>query len=521
MYYDTKPAGGHWSYSLCPLSNITQFRTSLQPCDLLNSPGERVKDRRGGREWSNDYKFGLQGEGEHINLGTFRKESVKGRESIIEVYEGGDVCEGGEIRRTDVRYECCEEGEGGGEDEGERKWIKGVEEVETCVYIVKVCDVDVCEMRERNGEGNEEETKTAEYHEVKKTHTQTGAPHTHPPQGKVSRMGAARKISNREKVRNMFTHGYDSYMKYGAPNSEVKPISCKGQLFDLSRTKYLTLIDSMDLLIIMGNYTEFARSVERVRYEGSNTIWMEETGLFAVDQNVSVFETSIRSLGGLLSSHLMALRFIPDGVIPLHHVFDSNNLVRDDWSFPDNTTSSSSPSVEKHWSYDGSLLTLAQDLADRLLPAFETSTGIPYGTVNLVKGVPKGETTIASLAGGGSMTLEFELLTRLTGEPVYGFVAMRAVKSLWRRRSSLGLLGKHIDVVSGRWVESVSGIGSNSDSFYEYLGKYAYLYDDDEAWIMFKDAMLAVSEHCKDGPYYADVDMEKGGKGGLRRRFER
>ena len=90
-----------------------------------------------------------------------------------------------------------------------------------------------------------------------------------------------------------------------------------------------------------------------------------------------------------------------------------------------------------------------------------------------------------------------------------------------RRRSSLSLLGKHIDVVNGRWVESVSGIGSNSDSFYEYLGKYAYLYDDEEAWIMFQDVMIAVSEHVKDGPYYADVDMDKGTSGGQRKRFER
>ena len=90
-------------------------------------------------------------------------------------------------------------------------------------------------------------------------------------------------------------------------------------------------------------------------------------------------------------------------------------------------------SSQNYWEYDGLLLNLAIDLANRLLPAFETSTGIPYGTVNLVKGVPKGETTVASLAGGGSMSLEFELLSRLTGSPVYGHVAMRAVKALWRR----------------------------------------------------------------------------------------
>jgi len=219
----------------------------------------------------------------------------------------------------------------------------------------------------------------------------------------------------------------------------------------------------MDMLILMGNYTEFARSVERLRDEGENTEFNGDTGLFAVDHNVSVFETSIRSLGGLLSSHLLCEKFLPPNTIPVEHVnLPGGGGVRGDWDLKLNSTS-----PREYWSYDGSLLELASDLADRLLPAFETSTGVPYGTVNLVKGVPKGETTIASLAGGGSMSLEFEVLSRLTGNPTYGHVARRAVKALWRKRSDSGLLGKHIDVVSGRWVESVSGIGSNSDSFYE------------------------------------------------------
>jgi len=38
---------------------------------------------------------------------------------------------------------------------------------------------------------------------------------------------------------------------------------------------------------------------------------------------------------------------------------------------------------------------------------------------------------------------------------------------------------------------------------------------------MFGDAMVAVSEHMKDGPYYSDVDMMKGIGGGQRKRFER
>eukprot|EP00897_Mesotaenium_endlicherianum_P005501 jgi/Mesen1/497/ME000104S10588 len=44
--------------------------------------------------------------------------------------------------------------------------------------------------------------------------------------------------------------------------------------------------------------------------------------------------------------------------------------------------------------YDGELLRLAEDLGHRLLPAFDTPTGIPYGSINLKHGVAHDETTV-------------------------------------------------------------------------------------------------------------------------------
>jgi mannosidase alpha-like ER degradation enhancer 2 len=73
--------------------------------------------------------------------------------------------------------------------------------------------------------------------------------------------------------------------------------------------------------------------------------------------------------------------------------------------------------------YNNCLLKFATDMGTRLLPAFDTSTGIPYGTINLHSGVPKGETELASTAGAGSLVLEFEVLSCLTG---------KGVLSLWR-----------------------------------------------------------------------------------------
>ena len=56
----------------------------------------------------------------------------------------------------------------------------------------------------------------------------------------------------------------------------------------------LTLIDSMDTLLITGDLLQFRRLEEIVRQMS-----------FDIDKNVSVFETNIRIVGGLISSHLL------------------------------------------------------------------------------------------------------------------------------------------------------------------------------------------------------------------------
>jgi hypothetical protein len=75
--------------------------------------------------------------------------------------------------------------------------------------------------------------------------------------------------------------------------------------------------------------------------------------------------------------------------------------------------------VEPGWPCNGPLLRLAEDVARRLLAAFDTATGMPYGTVNLRYGVPLGETSITCTAGVGTFILEFGTLSRLTGDPLF------------------------------------------------------------------------------------------------------
>ncbi|KAF5285491.1 hypothetical protein FQR65_LT13236 [Abscondita terminalis] len=218
----------------------------------------------------------------------------------------------------------------------------------------------------------------------------------------------------------------------------------------------------------MGNYSEFQRVVDIITTKAN----------FDANINVSVFETNIRIIGGLLSAHLFSHRA---GV-----------------------------TLEPGWPCNGPLLRLAEDVAKRLIAAFDTKSGMPYGTVNLRHGVPLGETPVTCTAGIGTFTLEFGTLSRLTGDPLYEEVAMNALHALRKHRSPLGLYGNHIDVVTGHWTAQDAGIGAGVDSFFEYLVKGSILLQKPELMEIFKEAKYSIDKYLKREDWYLWVSMNKG-----------
>lgn len=125
----------------------------------------------------------------------------------------------------------------------------------------------------------------------------------------------------------MFQHAYDSYLIYASDYDELKPLtlvlafsskllalfrSFRGLLFCFSYASLfrrcegantwgsysLTLTDSLDTLAVMGNFSEFRRVTDLLIKKSD----------FDSDINVSVFETNIRIVGGLLGAHLMQHR---------------------------------------------------------------------------------------------------------------------------------------------------------------------------------------------------------------------
>jgi mannosyl-oligosaccharide alpha-1,2-mannosidase len=79
----------------------------------------------------------------------------------------------------------------------------------------------------------------------------------------------------------------------------------------------------------------------------------------------------------------------------------------------------------------------AVDLADRLLAAFDTPSGIPYSSVNLAqrKGIPDaGNQGMMSTAEASSVQLEMKYLSHLTGDYVYWRAAEKVGPDQYIRR---------------------------------------------------------------------------------------
>lgn len=145
-----------------------------------------------------------------------------------------------------------------------------------------------------------------------------------PPATSSSRLSDQELKAYRDRVVAMFQHGYEGYLSHAYPYDELRPLSCDGM--DTWGSFSLTLIDALDTLAVMGNHSEFRRVANLIA----------NTANFNRNINVSVFETNIRVVGGLLSGHLLSQRAGMD--------------------------------LEPGWPCSGPLLRLAEDVAQRLLP---------------------------------------------------------------------------------------------------------------------------------------------------------
>jgi len=262
-------------------------------------------------------------------------------------------------------------------------------------------------------------------------------------------------------VKAEFLHAWNGYKSHAWGHDDLKPLS-KTYHDWYTQPLLMTPVDSLDTMIIMGLKDEAARTREYI------------VDNLSVDKDIYVqnFEITIRLLGGLLTNYQLT--------------------------------------------GDKRLLRLAEDLGNRLLPVFDSPTGMPYRFVNLRTGKVRGQ--VSNPAETGTLLIEFGTLSKLTNKPVFYDKAKRALVETYKRRSSIGLVGEGIDVETGKWTNADSHISGAIDSYYEYLLKCWLLFDDQDCKRMWLDSIAAINQYLEDEVakgdeatlWYGHADMNNG-----------
>lgn len=268
----------------------------------------------------------------------------------------------------------------------------------------------------------------------------------------------AKRADLAQSVRAETLYAWKAYEQYAWGHDELKPLTKTPRDWYGGESLLMTPVDSLDTLLLLGLKDEADKA---------KALIVEKLS-FDKDISVKNFEVTIRLLGGLLSSYQMT--------------------------------------------GDERLLRLAEDLGKRLLPVFNSPTGMPYMFVNLKTGKTSG--AHSNPAEIGTLLLEFGTLSKLTHNPVFYDKAKNAVVQLYNRRSKIGLVGEEIDVETGQWISRASHVGGGIDSYYEYLLKSSILFGDKDCANMWRESVRALNKYLADnthtGLWYGQVDMETG-----------
>lgn len=265
--------------------------------------------------------------------------------------------------------------------------------------------------------------------------------------------------NRRDVIKRTFQRSWKSYKEFAWMKDELAPLSAAGK--NTFGGWAATLVDSLDTLWIMDLKQEFWEAVEAVAMiDWADT---EETAC-------SLFETTIRHLGGLLAAYEL-----------------SNKPV---------------------------LLKKAVQLGDMLYAGFDTPNRLPAVWVDFEKaknGQLTADTHQAS-ASLGSMSMEFTRLSQLTHNPKYHDAVSRVSSLLHQTQNATVLPGMwpvFFNLRQGILTEDNSfTLGALADSLYEYLLKMHPLLGgaDSRYAEMYLAAAKTIKQHLLYRPMTPDND---------------
>ncbi|KAI9062582.1 glycoside hydrolase family 47 protein [Trametes sanguinea] len=221
-----------------------------------------------------------------------------------------------------------------------------------------------------------------------------------------------------EAVRQAFLHAYGGYKQFAGSHDELLPVS--NRFVDNFNGWRLTMVDSLDTMLIMDLRQEFYETIPII----ANMTFALKEGAYA-----PFFETVIRYLGGLLSAYAISGEPI--------------------------------------------LLARADDLGSMLLPAFNTSHGLPMYAVNTVSGKTRtgwsGDNVL--WAEALSCQMEYKYLAHLTGRKEYFDKVERIMDLMNEAQLNNGQFATKWSSLTGKPINSQFSVGAFADSAHEYLLK--------------------------------------------------
>ncbi|RYC60100.1 hypothetical protein CHU98_g6108 [Xylaria longipes] len=257
--------------------------------------------------------------------------------------------------------------------------------------------------------------------------------------------------TRREKVKSAFITSWDAYFANAWGYDRYHPVSEKGSQMSPDGLGWI-IVDSLDTIMLM-NLTERLAEPRK---------WLQRRLDYNQDQDVNTFEMTIRMLGGLLSAHYLTTK-LPNAASRRDSVY----------------------------------LAKAVELADRLLPAYESRSGIPYASVHLAKAkgvLSHADGGSSSTAEAGTLQLEMKYLSYLTGNDTYWRKAERVMKVLSGNHASDGLVPIFVHPESGRFTSREIRLGSRGDSY--YVKQYLQTSGQEPVYLeMWEEALDGIQKH--------------------------
>jgi len=259
-------------------------------------------------------------------------------------------------------------------------------------------------------------------------------------------------------VRDAIKHAWSGYKRLGWGMDEIMPVSGRGRNKGFNHA--VSMVDALDTLWLAGMKDEFNEAKNWIVQNLPSKV----TGLGG---QVSVFETTIRTLGGLLSAYDL--------------------------------------------SREKSLLDVAVKLGRRILQTINDKGVTPYTFAG-----GKGGMGCPSLAESGTIQLEMRYLSHVTGDPAFEQKTMKFYDTLLAGHDSFdGLYPNCYQAGKGKIT-----FGADGDSFYEYLVKVFIQGGRSEGflWGMYEKAVNGMKKHLTtvgdDGLTYLGIFNYDGRGGG-------